>query len=154
MKRNNLKNLFCLLLVVLGLYLLDDTRLSKVLWYQKVKEYIEKDINVFGLSKGLFGDKLFNFYQLDSPVFNEVVREEKYKDGYMVYLDDDRLYSTYVGTVLSISKNGDFYNVTIGKSEGVITIYNLVYLDLNVYDKVEVGTLIGWVNGSYYYEES
>ena len=85
MKRKNGRNLFSLLLVVLALYLLDNTRLNKYIGYNKVKEYMKEDINVFGAAKGFFGNSLLNFYNLESKVSSTVIGEEKYKNGYIVY---------------------------------------------------------------------
>ena len=102
MKRNNLRNLFSLLLVVLALYLLDNTRLNKYIGYQKVKEEISKDINIFGLAESFFGNEMFTFYNTTPKVSSSVSYEEKYGNGYIVYQTDERLYSTFLGTVIKI----------------------------------------------------
>ena len=62
---NNGRNLMMLLLVVLALYLLDNSRLKKYIGYEKVKEYISKDMDVFGTAKGLFGDNITSLYILE-----------------------------------------------------------------------------------------
>ena len=153
MKRNNLRNLFSLLLVVLSLYLLDNTKLNKYIGYEKVKEYIKSDINVFGIAKGFFGDKLFSFYNLSSQVSSTVIKEVKYNDGYLVYQSDNYLYSTFVGSVIKISKEDDLYSVVISKGNGKILLSNIVRLEVVLYQKIEADTLIGMIDGFYYYEE-
>ena len=59
--RKNGRNLFVLLLVVFALYLLDNSRIKKYIGYEKVKEYISKDMDVFSTAKGLFGEKILFF---------------------------------------------------------------------------------------------
>ena len=76
MKRNNFRNLFSLLLVVLALYLLDNTKLNKYIGYEKVKEYINEDIDVFGVAKGFFGEKLRLFYNTEHSVSSTIIKEE------------------------------------------------------------------------------
>ena len=153
MKRNNLRNLFSLLLVVLALYLLDNTRLNKYIGYEKVKEEIKKDINIFGLAKGFFGDELLNFYNTTPVVSTSVISEEKYGDGYIVYQSDERLYSTFLGTVINIENNNDLYTVVISKIDGNILVSNLKMINVKLYQKIEADTLIGIIDGYYYYEE-
>ena len=92
LKRNNISNLFILLLVTLALFLLDDTKLKRYIGYEKVKTYIKEDINIFGVAKGFFGNELFNLYILDAPVLNIEKEVFQYEDGYIVYQDDNRLY--------------------------------------------------------------
>ena len=153
MKRNNFRNLFSLLLVVLALYLLDNTKLNKYIGYEKVKEYIKEDINVFGVAKGFFGERLKLFYNTDQSVSSTVIKEEKYGKGYRVYLSDDLLYSSYIGTVIKISREDNYYSIVISKSNGKILISNLIDVKVSLYDKIEADTLLGIINGFYYYEE-
>ena len=153
MKRNNFRNLFSLLLVVLALYLLDNTKLNKYIGYEKVKEYIKEDIDVFGVAKGFFGERLKLFYNTDQSVSSTVIKEEKYGKGYRVYLSDDLLYSSYIGTVIKISREDNYYSIVISKSNGKILISNLIDVKVSLYDKIEADTLLGIINGFYYYEE-
>jgi hypothetical protein len=153
MKRNNFKNLFSLLLVVLALYLLDNTKLNKYIGYEKVKEYIKEDIDVFGVAKGFFGEKLKLFYNTEQSVSSTVIKEEKYGKGYRVYLSDDLLYSSYIGTVIKISREDNYYSIVISKSNGKILISNLIDVKVSLYEKIEADTLLGIINGFYYYEE-
>ena len=153
MKRNNLKNLFSLLLVVLALYLLDNTRLNKYIGYEKVKEEIKKDINIFGLAESFFGDELFSFYNTTPKVSSNVVREEKYGDGYIVYQSGERLYSTFLGTVMKIENSSGMYSVLISKLDGNLLISNLKMINVRLYQKIEADTLIGIIDGYYYYEK-
>ena len=73
-----------LLLVVLALYLLDNSRLRKYIGYEKVKEYISKDMDIFGTAKGLFGDNINSFYVLESKVSSTITSIEKYNNGYII----------------------------------------------------------------------
>lgn len=153
MKRNNFRNLFSLLLVVLALYLLDNTKLNKYIGYEKVKEYIKEDIDVFGVAKGFFGERLKLFYNTEQSVSSLVIKEEKYGKGYRVYLSDDLLYSSYIGTVIKISREDNYYSIVISKSNGNILISNLIDVKVSLYEKIEADTLLGIINGFYYYEE-
>lgn len=153
MKRNNLKNLFSLLLVVLALYLLDNTRLNKYIGYEKVKEEITKDINIFGLAKSFFGDEMFSFYNTTPKVSSIIVREEKYGDGYIVYQSDEHLYSTFLGTVIKIENSSGVYSVLVSKLDGNLLISNLKMINVRLYQKIEADTLIGIIDGYYYYEK-
>jgi hypothetical protein len=153
MKRNNFRNLFSLLLVVLALYLLDNTKLNKYIGYEKVKEYIKEDIDVFGVAKGFFGERLKLFYNTEQSVSSTVIKEEKYGKGYRVYLSDDLLYSSYIGTVIKISREDNYYSIVISKSNGKILISNLIDVKVSLYDKIEADTLIGIINGFSSYEE-
>jgi hypothetical protein len=153
MKRNNFKNLFSLLLVVLALYLLDNTKLNKYIGYEKVKEYIKEDIDVFGVAKGFFGERLKLFYNTEQSVSSTVIKEEKYGKGYRVYLSDDLLYSSYIGTVIKISREDNYYSIVISKSNGKILISNLIDVKVSLYEKIEADTLLGIIDGFYYYEE-
>lgn len=153
MKRNNFRNLFSLLLVVLALYLLDNTKLNKYIGYEKVKEYIKEDIDVFGVAKGFFGERLKLFYNTEQSVSSTVIKEEKYGKGYRVYLSDDLLYSSYIGTVIKISRDDNYYSIVISKSNGKILISNLIDVKVSLYEKIEADTLLGIIDGFYYYEE-
>lgn len=153
MKRNNFRNLFSLLLVVLALYLLDNTKLHKYIGYEKVKEYIKEDIDVFGVAKGFFGERLKLFYNTEQSVSSTVIKEEKCGKGYRVYLSDDLLYSSYIGTVIKISREDNYYSIVISKSNGKILISNLIDVKVSLYEKIEADTLLGIIDGFYYYEE-
>lgn len=153
MKRKNGRNLFSLLLVVLALYLLDNTRLNKYIGYNKVKEYIKEDINIFGAAKGFFGNSLLNLYNLESNVSSTVIGEEKYKNGYIVYQSDNFLYSDFFGSVIKIEKNKDMYSIVISREIGNVYLSNIKDLYVNLYQKIEADTLIGIIDGYYYYEE-
>ena len=153
MKRNNFRNLFSLLLVVLALYLLDNTKLNKYIGYEKVKEYIKEDIDVFGVAKGFFGERLKLFYNTEQSVSSTVIKEEKYGKGHRVYLSDDLLYSSYIGTVIKISREDKYYSIVISKSNGKILISNLIDVKVSLYEKIEADTLLGIIDGFYYYEE-
>jgi hypothetical protein len=153
MKRNNFRNLFSLLLVVLALYLLDNTKLNKYIGYEKVKEYIKEDIDVFGVAKGFFGERLKLFYNTEQSVSSTVIKEEKYGKGYRVYLSDDLLYSSYIGTVIKICRDDNYYSIVISKSNGKILISNLIDVKVSLYEKIEADTLLGIIDGFYYYEE-
>ena len=153
MKKNNLRNLFALLLTVLALYLLDNTRLNKYIGYEKVQESIKKDINIFGLAKGFFGDGLLSFYNGTSSVSSNVIKEEKYGNGYLVYQTDEMLYSSVLGTVVSIENKNGLYTVVISKVDGNILFSNLKMVNVKLYQKIEMDTLIGIVDGYYYYEK-
>ena len=153
MKRNNFKNLVILLLSVLALYLLDNTRLNKYIGYEKVKIEIHKDINVFGLGKTFFGEGVLNFFNIETTVSSSVTSEVKSGNGYIVFQYDERLYSTFLGTVIKISKNRNLYSVVIGMAEQKILIGNIKILNVKLYQKIEVDTLIGYIDGYYYYEK-
>ena len=153
LKRNNLRNLFCLLLGVLSLYLLDNTKLNKYIGYDKVKEYIKKDIDVFALGKGFFGDKILNLYNADISVSNSVIKEEKIGNLTVVYQSDNYLYSTYIGSVIKIDKNKDSYSIIISKTGGKILISNLKEVYVSLYQKIEADTLLALIDGYYFYEE-
>lgn len=146
--------MFFLLLITLSLYLLDDTKLKKVIGYEKVKVYMKNEINIFGIAKGFFGNRMFDFYNLDIPVVNEVNYIEKYGDGFIVFQENDVLYSTYIGSVICIEKNGDLYNVIIAKSNGTIKYYNLKEIMVSLYQKIELNTAIAYIDRYYYYEEN
>ena len=153
MKRNNLRNLFSLLLIVLALYLLDNTVLKKYIGYEKVKEEISKDINIFGLAESFFGDEMFAFYNTTPKVSSNVSKEEKYGNGYIVYQNDERLYSTFLGTVIKIENSSGMYSILISKLDGNLLISNLKMINVRLYQKIEADTLIGIINGYYYYEK-
>lgn len=153
MKRNNFRNLFSLLLVVLALYLLDNTKLNKYIGYEKVKEYIKEDIDVFGVAKGFFGERLKLFYNTEQSVSSLVIKEEEYGKGYRVYLSDNLLYSSYIGTVIKICRDDNYYSIVISKSNGNILISNLIDVKVSLYEKIEADTLLGIIDGFYYYEE-
>ena len=142
-----------LLLVVLSLYLLDNSHLKKYIGYEKVKEYISKDINVFGLGKGFFGDDIFMFYNTEATVNSNIIKEVEYHDGYLVYLSNDLLYSTFIGSVLKVEKYNGLYTIVIATTETNIMISNIKILEVSLYQKIEVDTLIGIVDGFYYYEK-
>jgi hypothetical protein len=152
-KRNNFRNLFLLLLVVLALYLLDNTKLNKYIGYERVKDYIKEDIDVFGVAKGFFGEKIKLFYNTEQSVSSNVIKEEEYGDGYRIYLSDDFLYSSFIGSVIKVSKEDNYYSIVISKSNGKILISNLIDVKVSLYEKIEADTLIGIIDGFYYYEE-
>ena len=144
--------MFCLLLIVLSLYLLDNTRLKKYIGYEKVKEYIKTDINIFGLAKGFFGDNLFRLYNQSANVSSTITSKEKYQNGYIVFQTDNNLYSTFIGSVINIEKHDNYYTVTISRSDGNIILSNILHLNVKLYQKIEADTLIGIIDGYYYYE--
>ena len=43
-----------------------------------MKEYIKEDIDVFGVAKGFFGDRIKLFYNTEQSVSSVVIKEEKY----------------------------------------------------------------------------
>ena len=153
MRNKSLRNLLFLLLITLSLYLLDNTRLNKYIGYKKVKEYMSEDINIFGLTKGFLGDKIFNFYNLDASVSNHIIKIEKHQNGSLVYQDSPLLYSVYVGSVIKIDKNNDIYTVVISTNNKNILITCLKSISVRLYQKIEADTLIGYINGEYYYYE-
>ena len=153
MKRNNLRNLFALLLIVLALYLLDNTRLKKYIGYNKAQEEIKKDINIFALAKGFFGNELLTFYNVTPHVSSNVIREEKYGNGYIVYQSNDMLYSMFLGSVIKIENNNGIYTIVISKEDGNILLSNLKMINVKLYQKIEADTLIGIIDGYYYYEK-
>jgi hypothetical protein len=153
MNRNTLRNLFALLLIVLALYLLDNTRLKKYIGYNKVREEIKKDINIFGLAKGFFGNELLKLYNVTPNVSTNVISQEKYGDGYIVYQTDVMLYSTFLGSVTKIENNGGLYTVVISRDDGNVLYSNLKMIYVKLYQKIEADTLIGIIDGYYYYEK-
>lgn len=140
-------------MVVLALYLLDNTKLNKYIGYGKVKEYIKTDINVFGLGKRFFGDDIFMLYNTEISVNSNIVKEVKHGNQSIVYLSSDLLYSTFIGSVLKVEKNGELYSVVIATSTSNIKISNIKILDVRLFQKIEIDTLIGIVDGFYYYEK-
>ena len=151
--RKNGRNLFVLLLVVFALYLLDNSRIKKYIGYEKVKEYISKDMDVFSAAKGLFGEKILFFYNLDSPTNTTIIKQEPYGNGYLVFQLENQLYSTFIGTVVKINFNNEKYSIVISGLKGNVLIANISELNVGLYHKIEVGTLIGIIDGCYYYEE-
>lgn len=152
-KRHNIRNLFCLLLAVLALYLMDNTKLKKYIGFEKVQENIKKDINIFGLAEGLFGNKIYTLYNTELTTNNNIIKEFKIGNGCYIYIEENVLYSTFLATVINVEKNDSYYTVTLSKPNGNIKISRLIECDLNVYQKVEVNTILGIVDGFYYYEE-
>lgn len=152
-KRHNLRNLFCLLLVVLALYLLDNTKLKKYIGYEKVQESIKKEINVFGFAEGFFGNNIFNFYNTELLTNNTIIKEEKIGNGYFIYIEENKLYSTFLATVIDIKKHDEYYSVVLSKPSGNILLSYLKGINVRLYQKVEVNTVLGEVMGFYYYEE-
>ena len=151
--RKNGRNLMGLLLIVLALYLLDNSRLKKYIGYEKVKEYISKDMDVFGLAKGLFGDDIISFYKVDSEVSSTITSTKKHGNGMIVFQLEDYLYSPVFGSVVNIKYQDNYYSITISTLKGNILISNIISLNLSLYQKIDVGTFIGMVDGFYYYEE-
>ena len=151
--RKNGRNLVSLLLVVLALYLLDNTKLNKYIGYEKVKEYIKEDMDIFGTANGLFGKKILMFYDSDSFVFTPIISKEKYGNGYIIYQYDNYLYSPYVGSVIDIDYINKSYSITISNLNGKVLISNIKHLFVKLYQKIESGTLIGLIDEYYYYEE-
>lgn len=151
--RKNGRNLVSLLLVVLALYLLDNTKLNKYIGYSKVKEYIQEDMDIFGAANDLFGKKILLFYELDSFVSTPIISKEKYGNGYVVYQYDECLYSQYVGSVIRVDFNSGNYSILISNINGNILISNIKKLFVKLYQKIEAGTLIGLIDEYYYYEE-
>ena len=145
--------MFCLLLVVLSLYLLDNTKLNRYIGYKKVKEYIKTDINVFALGKGFFGDKLFDFYNAEQSVSSTVIKVEVIGNKTIIYQSDNHLYSTFIGSVMSIKKYDDSYSILVGMTDKNILISNLKEVYVKLYQKIEADTLIGMIDEWYYYEE-
>ena len=88
-KRHNIRNLFCLLLVVLALYLMDNTKLSKYIGFKKVQENIKSDINIFGLAEGFFGNKIYTLYNTDLTTNNHIIKEFKSGNGSYVYIEEN-----------------------------------------------------------------
>ena len=151
--RKNGRNLFVLLVAVFALYLLDNSRIKKYIGYEKVKEYISKDMDVFGTAKGLFGESILSFYNLDSPTNTTIIKQEPYGNGYMVFQLENQLYSTFIGTVVKIDFNSEKYSIVISGLKGNVLIANISELNVGLYHKIEAGTLIGIIDGCYYYEE-
>ena len=101
---------------MLSLYLLDNTKIKKLIGYEKVKEYIKTDINIFALGKGFFGDGVFEFYNLESAVSQTVYETVKIGDITVVYQTENELYSTFIGSVVKIIKYDDSYSVIISNN--------------------------------------
>ena len=142
-----------LLVVLVFLVFIDSFKINGIIGYKKVKEYLSYDINIFSLAKGFFGKKILNFYNSESTVNSTIYNIEKYGEGFIIYQYDECLYSLYIGCVSKVEKNGEYYSVVIDTSNKRILINNLISLEVSLYDKIEVETIIGIVDGWYYYEE-
>ena len=151
--RKNGRNMISLLLIVLALYLLDNTKLKKYIGYHKVKEYIKEDMDIFSTAKGLFGKEILSFYNLDSSVSTPIISKEKYLNGYLVYQYDNHLYSEFVGSVIEIDYTNNVYSIVISGLSGNVLISNIKDLNVKLYQKIEAGTLVGMIDQYYYYEE-
>ena len=125
LKRNNLMNLCLLLLVVFSLFLLDYTKLNQFIGYKRVKELVLYDYNFNNLSVKLFGKNIFNFYDFEVNVSNNIIKEIEYEDYSLVYQTEEKLYSTYIGSVYKIDKNKDGYDLYINLLDGKLVIYDL-----------------------------
>lgn len=143
------------MLCVLCLFLLDKTKLNKYIGYKKVKEIIVYDYNFYPIVKKVFGDKIFSLYNGEVSVNNDVIKEERLNDYYLVYQSNYELYSTFIGSVNRIEKNGNYYDVYINLGNSSIVICNLEDTNLRLYQKVEANTVIGYLPfdevGYYYY---
>jgi hypothetical protein len=110
-------------------------------------------MDVFGLAKGLFGDDIISFYKVDSEVLSNITSTKKHGNGMIVFQLEDYLYSPVFGSVINIKHEDRYYSITISTLRGNILISNIISLNLSLYQKIDVGTLIGTVEGFYYYEE-
>ena len=152
-KRNDLKNLFVLILVVILSIILEKTPVKKYVGYHKIKEYIHIEYNFFPLAKDFFGDKLFYFYQTTNKVSSNVLKEENCNDGYMVYLSDEVIYSNIIGSVISVDERNNMVMVAGVNHEYIFGGINLI--NVSLYQKVEIGTVLGYTEtSSYYYEKN
>ena len=152
--KNTLKKSLCLLVVLTALIVVDSFKINGLIGYKKVKEYIKEDVNIFSLAEGFFGKMMYVFYNTESKVNSYVYNIEKKDKGYIVYQHDEYLYSPVIGTVSKVEKEGDYYSVTIDTIDRKIIYKYLLSLEVNIYDKVEVDTILAIVDGWYYYEEN
>lgn len=154
-KRNNLLNLCILLIVLFALFCLDNTKLKKYIGYQKVKSYVLIDYNLYPLTEKFFGKGIFNFYNLDINVSNEIIDEIQMGEYTLVYQSNDKLYSTFLGSVSKINKKEDCYDVYISLRDCSIILCNLKEVEVFLYQKIEANTLIASLEkcevGYYYF---
>lgn len=155
LKRNNLLNLCLLFLILLTLFLFDKTKLNKYIGYKKVKEFVLVDYNIMPFAKKFFGDNFYDLYNEEINVSNSIIDEIKIDDYILVYVSEQVLYSTYIGSVSNIVKHNDLYDVYLNLSDEKIVFYNLIYTELKLYQKVETNTVLGYLpyskEGYYYY---
>ena len=101
-----------------------------------------------------FGVDIYKFYNTEKVANSNVLKEEKIGNFYKVTLDSNNLYSPFIATVVNIKKDNNYYVVTFSLPTKNLTIYNILKLNVNLYQKIDVNTLIGEVDGYYYYEEN
>ena len=156
--KKNAKRIGVLVLVFLLLLTLDISALKKYIGFSKVKYWIEEDYNFYKISKSFFGEELNFFYNGDAYVSGYII-DTIYQNGYnYVYQSNDTLYLNYFGVLSKIKKIDDYYEVTIVGDDKKVTYGMLKEVMVNVYDKVDTDTLIGYIDYSevgylyYYYQ--
>lgn len=152
-KRNDLKNFIVLILLVFLSYFLELTPLKRFIGYHKIKEYVKIEYNIFPLAKGFFGDKIFYFYDTDKSVNSNIIKEEKYNNGYLVYLSDTNIYSNVIGSVIDIKKENEYYTILISGVNNIYVYKGLSKVEVSIYEKIEVKTLLGTTSELVYYYE-
>ena len=122
--------------------------------YNKLKNYVVSEMSIFPLGESFFGADIYTFYNTEKVANSNVLKEEKIGDFYKVTLDSNNLYSPFIATVVNIKKDNNYYVVTFSLPTKNLTIYNILKLNVSLYQKIDVNTLIGEVDGYYYYEEN
>ena len=154
-KRNDLKNFFILILLVILSLFLEKTPFDRYVGYHKIKEYVMIEYNIFPLAKEFFGDKLFYFYNNAGRVSSNILKEEEYGDGYIVYITDTIVYSNIIGSVISITKDNDNYVLIISGVNNEFKFSGIKEINVSLYQKVEVDTILGYtLTNTYYYEKN
>lgn len=156
--KKNAKRIGVLVLVFLLLLTLDISALKKYISFSKVKYWIEEDYNFYKISKSFFGEELNFFYNGDAQVSGNII-DIICQNGYnYVYQSNDTLYLNDFGVVSKIKKIDDYYEVTIVGDDKKLTYGMLKEVMVNVYDKIDTDTLIGYIDYSevgylyYYYQ--
>ena len=150
---NSFKKIMFLFTVFTFLIFVDSFKITDIIGYKKTKDYIKTDINIFALAKGFFGDNIYSFYNTESSVNQPVYNIVESGNGQIIYTHENTIYSNYIGTVSKVYSYRNYYNLVIDIPGKKIHIKYLRKLNLSIYDKVEIDTIIGECDGWYYYEE-
>lgn len=143
-----------MLFVILSIFL-EKTPVNKYVGYHKIKEYVKIEYNVFPLAKEFFGDNIFYFYNSVGSVSSNILKEEEYGQGYIVYITDTVVYSNIVGSVISITKENDNYVLIISGVNNEFIFSGITKINVTMYQKIEVDTILGYTTkNTYYYEKN
>ena len=146
---------FILALLFLLLIVFDFTKLKEYIGLMKVKEMINREANLFEVSKTFFGEDLDKLFSKDVTVNANII--DVLYDGNLTfyYQDSIELYSDKVGVVTKVMKLDDCYEITINLADKQITYGGLISVEVEVYTRVDGKTLLGYLDcnekGFYYY---